>query len=163
MIEAMWLFDRKPEEVEPIIHPQSIIHSMVEMKDGSVLAQLGPADMRLPIEVALAYPQRGPQVVNPVNFQTLGTLTFEPIDETVFPSITMARYAMEKGGLYPAVYNAANELAVDQFRQGRIAFVDIFRTVEKALEAYDRLGQTRETYELQEVVQIRSLVEDWTR
>lgn len=163
MIEARWLFNRKPEEVEPIIHPQSIIHSMVEMMDGSVIAQLGPADMRLPIEVALTYPKRGPQVISPVDFRKQEALTFEPIDETVFTSITMARYAMEKGGLYPAVYNAANEIAVDDFRQRRIDFTGIFETVEKALNAYDRLGCGKQAYELEEVIEIRSRVEGWIR
>lgn len=161
MIEAMWLFGRKPEEVEPIIHPQSIIHSMVEMVDGSVIAQLGPADMRLPIEVALTYPERGVQVITPIDWRKQGALTFEPIDETVFTSIAMARYSMEKGGLYPAVYNAANEIAVDDFRQRRIGFTDIFSTVEKALNAYDRLGRAQQTYELEEVIGIREEVEGW--
>lgn len=163
MIEAMWLFDRKPEEIEPIIHPQSIVHSMIEMKDGSVLAQLGPADMRLPIEVALAWPERGPQVIQPLDFKTLGALTFEPIDEEAFPSIAMARYAMQRGGLFPAVYNAANEIAVEAFRQKKIAFTGIFYTVEKALRAYDRQGITRQDYELEEVIQIRKQVEGWIK
>lgn len=163
MIEAMWLFGRKPEEVEPIIHPQSIIHSMVEMKDGSVLAQLGPADMRLPIEVALSWPGRGPEVIQPVDWRKQGALTFEPIDEAVFPSIAMARYAMEKGGLYPAVYNAANEIAVEDFRQRRITFTQIFETVEKALNAYDRQGAAQPMYELEEVIGIRRRVMGWIR
>lgn len=163
MIEAMWLFDRRPEEIEPIVHPQSIIHSMVQMKDGSVLAQLGPADMRLPIEVALTWPERGPQIVQPVDFRTQGALTFEPIDESVFPSIAMARYAMQRGGLYPAVYNAANEIAVDAFRRRRIGFTGIFRAAEQALNAYDRLERTGDDYELEEVIAIRERVQGWIR
>lgn len=159
MIEAMWLFDRKPEEIEPVIHPQSIIHSMVELKDGSVLAQMAAPDMRLPIEVALLYPERGPRAVPALDFQKQGALTFEPIDESVFPSTAMARYAMERGGLYPAVYNAANERAVEWFRLGRIGFSEIFRVVEQALEAYDRQENTQKEYTLEEVVQIRGWVE----
>lgn len=159
MIEAMWLFDRTPEEIEPVIHPQSIIHSMIELKDGSVLAQLGAPDMRLPIEVALTYPERGPRIAAPLDFQKQGALTFEPIDEKVFPSTAMARYAMEKGGLYPAVYNAANEVAVEAFRLGRCSFTDIFKTVEQALSAYDRQAKAGTEYELEEVIQIRDWVE----
>lgn len=159
MIEAMWLFDRKPEEIEPVIHPQSIIHSMIELKDGSVLAQLGAPDMRLPIEAALTYPERGPRIAAPLDFQKQGALTFEPIDEKVFPSTAMARYAMEKGGLYPAVYNAANEVAVEAFRLGRCSFTDIFKTVEQALSAYDRQAKAGTEYELEEVIQIREWAE----
>ncbi len=159
MIEAMWLFDRKPEEIEPVIHPQSIIHSMVELKDGSVLAQMAAPDMRLPIEVALLYPERGPREVPALDFRTQGALTFEPIDEDVFPSTAMAYYAMKKGGLYPAVYNAANEIAVEGFRLGRIGFCGIFETVERALELYDKEPNTQKEYELEEVVQIRDWLE----
>lgn len=159
MIEAMWLFDRKPEEIEPVIHPQSIIHSMVELKDGSVLAQMAAPDMRLPIEVALLYPERGPREVPALDFRTQGALTFEPIDEDVFPSTAMAYYAMKKGGLYPAVYNAANEIAVEGFRLGRLGFCGIFETVERALELYDKEPNTQKEYELEEVVQIRDWLE----
>lgn len=163
MIEAKWLFGRKPEEIEPIIHPQSIIHSMIEMKDGTVLAQLSQPDMRLPIEVALAYPARGPRVIQPMNFGRQGALTFEPIDEDVFPSIAMARYAMERGGLYPAVYNAANEIAVEDFRLGRIGFTGIFDKVRQALEKFDQQGATRQEYEIEEVIRIRERIEGWIR
>lgn len=158
MIEARWLFDMRPEQITPVIHPQSVIHSMIELSDGSVLAQLAAPDMRLPIEVALLHPERGPKIAKPLDFGALGALTFEPVDETVFPSTALARFAMERGGLFPAVYNAADEQAVAAFQKGQIAFTDIFAIVERALSAYDRLGSTREEYELEEVLQIQEVV-----
>lgn len=154
MIEAKWLFDRKPEDVIPIIHPQSIIHSMIEMKDGSVLAQLASTDMRLPIEVALYHPERGPQIVEKLDFRKLGALTFEEVDEEVFPSVAMARHAMEVGGLLPAVLNAANEIAVDRFRKEKIGFTDIFRTMEKAMHHYETYEHSGRSYQLEDVLRV---------
>lgn len=164
MIEAKYLYDLRPEQVLPIVHPQSLVHSMVELKDGSVIAQLGPVDMRLPIQVMLYYPKRGQALMKKLDFRTVGTLTFEPIDEEVFPSIAMARYSMQREGLFPACFNAANELAVEKFRQGQIQFTDIYRLVEKALSSLDAEGVTRKDYEIEEVIhmpeRIRHMIDE---
>ena len=154
MIEAKWLYGVQPEQVCPIVHPQSIVHSMIELKDGSVLAQLGPVDMRLPIEVMLMYPERGRALMEPLDFAKVGPLSFEPIDEEVFPSIRMARWSMQKDGLFPACFNAANELANEAFRQGKIGFTDIFRLTEKALEKLDAENISRKDYEIQEIIEM---------
>lgn len=154
MIEAKWLFDRKPEDIIPIIHPQSIVHSMIEMKDGSVLAQLGPTDMRLPIEVALMHPERGPVIAEPLDFRKMNALTFEEVDEEVFPSVAMARHAMQVGGLLPAVFNAANEVAVDRFRKEQISFTDIYRLVEKAMTQFENSGALKDQYSIEDVLNV---------
>lgn len=161
MIEARWLYDVDPSAVVPVIHPQSLIHSMVELKDGSVLAQLGPVDMRLPIEVALFYPERGEHVATPLDFRTIGTLTFEAIDENVFPSIAMARHSMEVGALLPAVFNTANEVAVAKFRRREIGFTDIYRLVERAMNHYEKTQPIREDYTISDVLDICREVEYW--
>ncbi|MBQ4187274.1 MAG: 1-deoxy-D-xylulose-5-phosphate reductoisomerase [Firmicutes bacterium] len=161
MIEARWLYDVEPSAVVPVIHPQSLIHSMVELKDGSVLAQLGPVDMRLPIEVALFYPERGEHVATPLDFRTIGTLTFEAIDEEVFPSIAMARHSMEVGALLPAVFNTANEVAVAKFRRREIGFTDIYRLVEHAMNHYEKTQPIREDYTISDVLDICREVEYW--
>ena len=161
MIEARWLYDVEPSAVVPVIHPQSLIHSMVELKDGSVLAQLGPVDMRLPIEVALFYPERGEHVATPLDFRTIGTLTFEAIDENVFPSIAMARHSMEVGALLPAVFNTANEVAVAKFRRREIGFTDIYRLVEHAMNHYEKTQPIREDYTISDVLDICREVEYW--
>ncbi|MCF0134792.1 MAG: 1-deoxy-D-xylulose-5-phosphate reductoisomerase [Lachnospiraceae bacterium] len=154
MIEARWLFDMKPEEVVPIVHPQSIVHSMIEVKDGSVLAQLGAADMRLPIEVALCWPERGKRIAAPLDFRNMKDLTFSPVDEEAFPSVAMARHAMQTGGLLPAVFNAANEAAVAKFRREEIGFTDIFRLVEKAMTLHENTHPGAESYTLEDVLYI---------
>ncbi len=161
MIEARWLYDVEPSAVVPVIHPQSLIHSMVELKDGSVLAQLGPVDMRLPIEVALFYPERGEHVATPLDFRTIGTLTFEAIDEEVFPSIAMARHSMEVGALLPAVFNTANEVAVAKFRRREIGFTDIYCLVERAMNHYEKTQPIREDYTISDVLDICREVEYW--
>ena len=159
MIEVKWLYDMDPCSVIPLVHPQSIIHSMVETVDGSVLAQLGPVDMRLPIEVALLYPERGTNVASPLDFRTLGGLTFEGVDESVFRSIPMAREAMIRGGLLPAVYNAANEIAVARFRRKEIGFTDIYDLIEKAMDQYIKTETAREDYDIEDVMEILSRTE----
>ena len=157
MIEARWLFDQT--RIEPVIHPQSIVHSLVELVDGTVLAQLGVPDMRLPIEVALLYPERGIRVAAPLNLTECGPLTFEKIDEQSFPSVAMARYVLKRGGLFPAVYNAANEKAVGQFLRGEISFTDIFSRVETALNEYEKKGGAGKSYTLEEVLAVRQFVD----
>jgi 1-deoxy-D-xylulose-5-phosphate reductoisomerase len=132
-IEAHWLFDMPIERVEVIIHPQSIIHSMVEYRDGSVLAQLSVPDMRYPIQYAITFPNRLPNTMAPVNFAKLGSLTFEAPDHDRFPALRLAREAGRVGGTMPAVMNAANEVAVAKFLAGTLKFPLIWATVEQVM------------------------------
>ncbi len=133
IIEASWLFGLPPEQIRVLIHPQSVVHSMVTYVDGSVLAQLGRPDMRVPIQYALTFPRHVASDLKPPDFTALGALTFEDPDTARFPSISMAYAAAKVGGLAPTVMNAANEMAVAAFLAGRSTFLDIFRTVERAL------------------------------
>ena len=135
VIEAHWLFDVTWDKIEVVVHPQSIVHSMVELADGSVKAQLGPPDMRLPIQYSLFYPTRLENQQLP-RFDTCAThvLTFESLDHQRYPCFNLAVGAGKKGGTYPAVLSAADEVAVELFLQGRIGFMDIYRTVETVLE-----------------------------
>jgi 1-deoxy-D-xylulose-5-phosphate reductoisomerase len=135
IIEARWLFGIEPERIRVLIHPQSVVHSMVAYRDGSVLAQLGRPDMRVPIQYALSWPRHVPGPVAAPDFSALSGLTFEEPDCGRFPSLTMAYAAARSGGLAPTVMNAANEMAVAAFIAGRSGFLDIFRTVETALRA----------------------------
>ena len=141
VIESRWLFDVPFDRIEVVVHPQSIVHSMVEMADGSVKAQMGPPDMRLPIQYALAYPERLP---NPSlsRFDPLlhPQLTFEPLDPARYPCFATALEAGRAGRTYPAVLSAADEEAVGLFLAGRIGFGDIHRLVSKALDAHEPGG-----------------------
>ena len=140
-IEARWLFNIPLENIEVIIHPQSIVHSMVEFVDGSIKAQLGFPDMRLPIQYALAFPERFPNPDLPrLDLTKKLTLTFEPPDQNRFPCLGLAAEAGEKGGTYPAVMCAADEVAVELFLSRRIGFLDIARIVEKALEQHQNIA-----------------------
>ncbi|NTV30245.1 MAG: 1-deoxy-D-xylulose-5-phosphate reductoisomerase [Candidatus Omnitrophica bacterium] len=136
VIEAMRLFGLSVEEVNVVIHPEAIIHSMVEMVDGALLAQLGLPDMRLPIQYALTYPQRLPTGLRPLDLTEFKSLTFEKPDTGKFPALALAYYAARKGGTLPAVLNAADEVAVEAFLKGRIRFTDIFRIAEKVVMAH---------------------------
>jgi 1-deoxy-D-xylulose-5-phosphate reductoisomerase len=136
MIEARWLFDVEIDRVDVVIHPQSIIHSMVEFRDGSILAQLSVPDMRHPIQYALVGPRRLPNSVTVTDLAKIGTLTFENPDYEKFPSLRLAREAGRTGGTMPAVFNAANEVAVARFVEGQIRFTQIFETVERAMLAH---------------------------
>ncbi|MDF2627914.1 MAG: dxr [Symbiobacteriaceae bacterium] len=136
MIEARWLFDVPMERVEVVVHPQSIVHSAVEFVDGNVMAQLGPTDMRLPIQYALTYPERVPGFVEPLDLFKIGTLTFEQPDPVTFPSLAYAREAVAAGGTMPAVMNAANEVAVSRFMNGEIPFAGIFAVVRSVMEKH---------------------------
>jgi len=136
MIEARWLFDVPVEHVQVVIHPQSIVHSLVEFHDGAILAQLGLPDMRLPIEYALLYPERVDARLPRLNPFALGTLTFEKPDEHRFPALGYARYAAQVGGTMPAVLNAANEEAVQLFLGGHIGFGQITDLVARAMDAH---------------------------
>jgi len=136
IIEAHWLFGVDAERIDVVIHPQSIVHSCVEMVDGSILAQLGPCDMRLPIQSALTYPRRVPHAVARLDLRTLGTLEFEAPDDARFPCLALARDALRRGGTAPAALNAANEAAVRLFLDDRIGFTEIAPAVRRALEAH---------------------------
>lgn len=137
MIEARWLFDCAPSKIEIAVHPQSIVHSMVEFADGCIKAQLGVPDMHLPISYALSYPFRLPTKRDKLRMSAYSNLTFEAPDMNRFPLLGMAFEAIEKGGNTPCILNAANERAVAAFLHGRIGFTDIPRVVEKTLERID--------------------------
>ena len=136
VIEAHWLFSLPPEKITVKVHPQSIVHSLVEYVDGSVLAQLGPPDMRGPIAYALAYPERISTDVRPLNLITSSPLTFEEPDTKRFPCLSLARQALEMGQTCPCVLNAANEVAVASFLKRRISFIGIPRLVEEVLNQH---------------------------
>ncbi|TMP95992.1 MAG: 1-deoxy-D-xylulose-5-phosphate reductoisomerase [Verrucomicrobia bacterium] len=136
MIEARWLFDIEMGRVQVVVHPQSVVHSMVEFVDGSILAQLSAPDMCLPIQYALTYPERARNDRVQTNFARLGSLTFEEPDLDRFPSLGLARRAGESGGTMPAVLNAANEMAVEAFCNGRIAFEQISQTVARVMDRH---------------------------
>ncbi|MBB5080631.1 1-deoxy-D-xylulose-5-phosphate reductoisomerase [Nonomuraea endophytica] len=129
VIEAHLLFDIGFERIEVVVHPQSIIHSMVEYVDGSTIAQASPPDMRLPIALALGHPHRIDGAARPVDWTTAHTWTFEPLDNDAFPSVELARHVGTEGGTAPAVYNAANEVCVDAFMRGALPFLAIVDTV----------------------------------
>jgi 1-deoxy-D-xylulose-5-phosphate reductoisomerase len=133
MIEARWLFNVDVDRVDVVIHPQSVVHSMVEFLDGSILAQLSVPDMRYPIQYALTHPRRLPNTLPPTDLARIGTLTFENPDHEKFPSLRLAREAGRTGGTMPAVFNAANEVAVARFVDGQITFLQIFETVERVM------------------------------
>jgi 1-deoxy-D-xylulose-5-phosphate reductoisomerase len=135
-IEARHLFDMAPDKIEVIVHPQSIVHSMVGFVDGSVLAQLGIPDMKGPIGYALAYPERLPLKLGYPDFTTLAQLTFEPPDLERFPCLALAFEACARGGTLPAILNAANEMAVSAFLERRIAFTDIHRVIHQTMERH---------------------------
>ena len=136
VIEASWFFSLTPQQIDVIIHPQSIIHSMVEFMDGAILAQMGVTDMGLPILYALSYPDRLQTPLPPLDLNALSALTFEPVDHERFPCGGFAYQALQAGGTYPAVLNAANEVAVDLFLSGRITFPDISALIAKAMDSH---------------------------
>jgi 1-deoxy-D-xylulose-5-phosphate reductoisomerase len=138
LIEAHLLFGIPYERVEVVVHPQSIVHSMVTFTDGSTLAQASPPDMKLPIALALGWPSRVPGAALACDFSTASTWEFEPLDAEVFPAVELARRAGEGGGCLTAVYNAANEEAAAAFLQGRIRFPAIVRTIDEVLRAADQ-------------------------
>lgn len=139
VIEARWLFDVEPDQIVVHVHPESILHSGVEFKDRSVIAQLGNPDMRLPIQYALNYTKRLEAVVEPLDLFKVGQLTFEKPDVETFPCLSLAYLALTKGGYYPLIVNTADEIAVEQFLQGKISFNAIPELIEFAMEEF---GQT---------------------
>ncbi|MEY3259455.1 MAG: hypothetical protein RIT46_284 [Pseudomonadota bacterium] len=141
MIEASYLFGMGPEMIDVVVHPQSVIHSLVEYQDGSTLAQLGPPDMRSPIAVAYAWPDRLPWPAPALDLAAFGQLTFEAPDLERFSAIATARAALAHGGAAPTVMNAANEVAVAAFLDRRLGFLDIAATVDRTLDRMNSLGQ----------------------
>ncbi len=161
VIEARWLFDLAPDQVQVVIHPQSIVHSMVEYIDGSVLAQLGVADMGIPILYALTFPERRPTPAARLDLTRTGPLTFEAPDPERFPALRLARAALEQGGAAPVVLNAANEIAVAAFLERRIGFPEITQSIERALaaEPAGELGSIEECVEVD--ARARRRVREW--
>ena len=141
MIEAKWLFDLTPEQIKVVVHAQSIIHSMVQFQDGSIKAQMGLPDMKLPIQYALGYPNRLKNKFPRFDFSNYPQLTFEPPDLETFPCLQLAFQAMNTGGNTPCILNAANEIAVESFLQDRIKFVDIPTFIEKAISHLPFIAQ----------------------
>ncbi len=150
VIEAYWLFGLPHERIEVVVHPQSVIHSMVEFVDGSVKAQLGVPDMKIPIQYALTYPARGVSVSQRLDLAAVGSMTFFPPDMGRFPCLGLAFEALRTGGTAPAVLNAANEVAVELFLEGKIGFQGIPAMIEEALAR----GAVRREAGLEELVQI---------
>ncbi len=147
MIEAKWLFNLQPEQIQIMIHPQSIIHSMVQFEDGSIKAQMGLPDMKLPIQYALSFPQRLPNKFPRYDFKKPATLTFEEPDFKTFRTLALATEALKKGGNMPCILNAANEIAVFAFLRNRIGFLDITEMVEQTMNKISFIQQpTLEEY-----------------
>lgn len=141
VIEAHWLFGVPFDRISVLVHPQSVVHSMVEAVDGNVLAQLGPTDMRLPIQFAFTYPDRVPMNVGALDFLKAGALTFEAPDLGRFPCLRLAYVAGKQGGAAPAVLNAANEIAVEAFLKGSLDFLGIPKTLAKVLGSFKPVGK----------------------
>lgn len=137
VIEAKWLFDVDVEDIDIVVHPQSIIHSMVSFRDSSVMAQLGCPDMRLPIEYALTYPERSKTDFERLDLAKIATLTFEKPDMETFPCLELAFKALKLGGTYPAVLNSANEVLVNEFLDDKIGFYDIPYYIERSLDQHN--------------------------
>lgn len=137
VIEARWLFDLEPDQIEVVVHPESVVHSMVEFADGSVIAQLSPPDMRLPIQYALTYPDRCPCPGPRLDLTQSWALRFEPPDRETFPALDLAYEVMTRGGTAGAALNAANEVAVSRFLDGEIRFLDIPRACRAGLDQHE--------------------------
>lgn len=157
LIETHLLFGIDYDRIDVVVHPQSIVHSMVTFVDGSTIAQASPPDMRLPIALALGWPQRVPGAASACDWSTASTWTFEPLDEAVFPAVSLARHAGQRGGSLTAVYNAANEEAAEAFLAGRLKFPAIVRTVADVLHAADQWAAQPATVE--EILD----AQDWAR
>ena len=141
VIEARWLFSLDANKIEAVVHPQSVIHSMVEFQDGSLKAQLGLADMRLPIQYALSYPERLKTSFPKFDIYNCSNLTFEKPDTDTFSCLNLAYKALERGGNIPTIMNAANEIAVESFLQGKIKFLEIAKIIEQAMDKYNFIAK----------------------
>jgi 1-deoxy-D-xylulose-5-phosphate reductoisomerase len=155
VIEAKWLFDVDLDQIKVVVHPQSIVHSMVEYEDGAVIAQMGEPDMKVPIQYALTYPKRVKNTFPKLNFFERSNLTFEKPDMKVFRCLALAFEAIKTGGTMPTVLNAANEIAVAKFLNGKISFVDIPMLIEKTMNTYN----VKYDYSLEDVLEADS----WAR
>lgn len=158
MIEARWLFDTAPDDIRIVVHPQSVIHSMVEFEDGAVLAQMGHPDMREPIQFALAFPDRLPLDNRKLDFPALGQLTFEEPDMERFPCLGLAFDAIRRGGNIPCAMNAANEAAVAAYLHGRIAFYDIPDLIAACMDAVPFIAQPT----VDDILDTNKTAFDWT-
>ncbi|WP_207695150.1 1-deoxy-D-xylulose-5-phosphate reductoisomerase [Enterococcus sp. DIV0212c] len=164
VIEAHWLFGTDYDKIKVVLHKESIVHSMIALKDGAYLAQLGPSDMREPIQYALTYPTRLPiKNEKPFDLTQIGQLNFEPMDFERFPMLALAFIVGKKGGAYPTVYNAANEIAATAFINGEISYLKIEELVQRAVENYNETTEVT----LAEVIDIdkqtRTIVERWIK
>jgi 1-deoxy-D-xylulose-5-phosphate reductoisomerase len=167
LIEAHHLFEVGPDKLDVIVHPQSIVHGLVEYIDGSVVAQLGTHDMRIPIAYCLAWPERIEAPAGRLDLAQIASLTFEKPDPVRFPALRLARRALEIGGAAPTILNAANEVAVDAFLHDRLGFTGIADLVEATLEAAERRGAVKEPQNIEEAIGVdlmaRSLAQDGLR
>lgn len=146
VIEAHLLFGVPYDRIDVVVHPQSIVHSMVEFIDGSTIAQASPPDMRLPISLGLDWPHRIGGVGQPLDWTTATSWTFEPLDDDAFPAVRLAKRVGRAGGTFPAVFNAANEQAVDAFHEGRLSFLGIVDLIERVVDAHEApVSLTRES------------------
>lgn len=159
VIEARWLYDVSYDQIQVVVHPQSIVHSMVQYQDGTVMAQLGCTDMRLPIQYALTYPDRVASHFPRVDFYELGKLTFEKPDMETFRGLKLAFEAGRTGGTMPCIMNGANEVAVEAFLKGQAGFLDIYRLIEKSMEA----GQVEYKPDLEQLLAADKWARDYTR
>lgn len=159
LIEAVWLFGVRPEQIEIVVHRQSVVHSLVEFEDYSVIGQLGVPDMKIPIQYALTYPGRSACPVGRLSLTDYGTLTFSKPDEETFPLLKTCREAIRRGGLYPCAANGANEEAVRLFLQDTIGFTDIFSLVDEAM----RMQKPVENYTLEEVLEADRAARSYVR
>ena len=158
VIEARWLFDVGPERIEVVVHPQSVVHSMVELVDGSILAQLGVTDMRLPIQYAFSYPERWAAPLPPLDLMRCGRLDFEPPDTTRFPCLSLAFRALDGDAGLPIVLNAANEVAVAAFLDARLAFPAIADVIARTMDEHER----RAPREIRNLSDVRA-IDAWAR
>ena len=149
LIEAVWLFDVSPSEIQIVVHRESVVHSLIEYVDNSVIAQLGVPDMRIPIQYALTYPERIPSPVKRLSLSDYKSLTFSKPDYETFRCINLCRSAIEKGGLFPAIANGANEKANELFRKGKVGFLQIADLVEAAISN----GVSKDNYTLSDVLE----------
>lgn len=159
LIEAKWLFGLRPEQLDVLIHPQSVVHSLVEMRDGSILAQLSPTDMKIPIQYALTYPDREEMPLPSLRLSQVRALEFYEVDTQKFPLFALAQHALKEGGSIPVALNAANEIVVDYFRKRKIGFVKISSSVEEIVKRHKK----REVETLEDIFEIDREVREEAR
>ncbi len=152
IIEAMWLFGLEEHRIDVVIHPQSIVHGLVEFSDGNMLAHLGPTDMKLPIMFSFTYPERASKPLKKINIKELSNLSFDYPDEKKFPCLKIARIVARNGGLQPTILNASNEVAVQAFCDGKIRFTDIYKVVDKILG--ENLYTNNDNYGLDNILKV---------